>query len=202
MSDAVTQQLVDAVKLIAAATPTQLVDAATAFGEAGTHRTKLALSRLDDTLAALKTGDPDQARKVAAMRDIQRAYMELLEVMEYPIDPNGTVHDLNAIGPSVLGIAWTAALYGFRRSGDPLIKKRRIDGNGIYDNACTWVSVDAPDDARRDLRPGDYSTDRLRPPDVRGMAATRDGEGPTVTAEWHTRPDVTYVDEPRPKDHR
>ncbi|MFD7247951.1 hypothetical protein ACFV6Y_39150 [Streptomyces massasporeus] len=144
--------------------------------------------------------DDEQAVKVAQMRDIQRAYLELLEVMEYPVDQNGRVHDLNAMNAATLGIAWTAALYGFRRTGDPLIKKRRVVAPGVYENACTWVDANAPDIAELDLQPGDYSDDRLRPPDVRGMAASRDGEGPTVMAEWHTQAKVRYVDEPRPED--
>lgn len=144
--------------------------------------------------------DDEQAAKVAQMRDIQRAYVELLEVMEYPVDQNGRVHDLNAMSAATLGIAWTAVLYGFRRSADALIKKRRVIAPGCYDNACTWVDVDAPDIAELDLKPGDYSDDRLRPPDVRGLAAARDGEGPQVTAQWSTRVEVRHVDEPRPED--
>lgn len=144
--------------------------------------------------------DDEKALRVAEMRDIQRAYLELLEVMEYPVDQNGRVHDLNAMSAATLGIAWTAVLYGFRRSGKALIKKRRIVAPGVYDNACTWVDVNAPDIAERDLQPGDYSDDRLRPPDVRGLAARRDGEGPVVVAEWSTKARVNYVDEPRPED--
>lgn len=144
--------------------------------------------------------DDEKALKVAQMRDIQRAYLELLEVMDYPVDQNGRVHDLNAMSAAKMGIAWTAALYGFRRTADPLIKKRRIVAPGVYDNACTWVDINAPDIAELDLQPGDYSDDRLRPPDVRGLAAIRDGEGPIVTAEWHTKAEVRYVDEERPED--
>lgn len=144
--------------------------------------------------------DGERADNVARMRDIQRAYLELLEVMDYPIDQNGRVHDLNHMSASTLAIAWTSVLYGFRRSAEPLIKKRRITAPGVYDNACTWVGINAPDDAETDLRPGDFSDDRLRPPDVRGMAAVRDGEEPRVTAQWHTTAQVTYIDEPRPKD--
>ncbi|AMQ66961.1 MULTISPECIES: phage gene 29 protein family protein [Mycolicibacterium] len=153
-----------------------------------------------DLAVGLAAGlDLQKARKVAQMRDVQRAYMELLEVMEYPVDQRGVPHDLNAMSASVLAIAWTAALYGFRRSGDALIKKRKMFGPGLYENACTWVDVNAPDDAERDLKPGDFSDDRLRPPDVRGLAARRDGEGPQVIAEWHTKAEVRYTDEPRPK---
>ncbi|PVB16376.1 hypothetical protein DDJ71_19510 [Mycobacteroides abscessus] len=144
--------------------------------------------------------DIEQAAKVAEMREIQRAYLELLEVMEYPVDQNGRVHDLNHMSATILAIAWTAVLYGFRRTATAHIKKRRMHGPGIYENACTWVDVNAPDDAERDLQPGDYSDDRLRPPDVRGLAARRDGEGPVLTAEWHTKPEVRYTDAPRPKE--
>lgn len=154
----------------------------------------------EDLLVALAAGlEGERAKRVAQMRDIQRAYLELLEVMEYPVDANGRVHDLNAMSASVLGIAWTAALYGFRRSASPLIKKRRITAPGVYDNACTWVGINAPDDAERDLQPGDFSDSRLRPPDVRAAAARRDGEGPAVLAEWHQPVRVTYSDEPRPE---
>lgn len=201
MTDAMTQQISDAIKLIAASTPEQLVDAAHQLGAAGAHRAQLALTRVTDAAVGLQAGlKGDQARNVARMRDIQRAYLELVEVMEYPIDQNGKVHDLNAMSAAVLGIAWTASLYGFRRTGEPLVKKRRIVQPGVYDNACTWVPIGAPDDPDRDLQPGDYSADRLRPPDVRGLAAQRDGDGPAVVAQWHTQAQVTYTDEPRPKD--
>lgn len=159
---------------------------------------KLALTRLDDALIALSVEGIEKSRAVAKMRDVQRAYIELLEVMEYPVDQNGHSHDLNAVMPSVLGIAWTAALYGFRRTADPLIKKRRLPNEpGAYDNACAWVSIDAPD-SDRDLRPGDYTADRILPPSGAGVAGDPE-DGPTVIAEWHTTAAVTYVDEPRPK---
>ena len=51
--------------------------------------------------------DIEQAAKVAEMREIQRAYLELLEVMEYPVDQNGRVHDLNHMSATILAIAWT-----------------------------------------------------------------------------------------------
>lgn len=196
-----TDSLIAAMRMIAAAEPDELASAGNHLGRADTHTLQIALTKIQDTVIGVQAGLPtNQTEKVAQMRDIQRAYAELLEVMEYPIDQNGRVHDLNAMFPSALGIAWTAVLYGFRRTGVPYIKKRHITGSGVYENACTWVPVDAPDDAARDLKPGDYSDDRLRPPDVRGMAAQRDGEGPQVSAEWHTKAEVTYTDEPRPKD--
>lgn len=165
----------------------------------------------EDIRIGLDAGlDLEKAQRVAAMREIQRAYLELLEVMEYPVDQNGRTHDLNILMAGTddqisqstpMAIAWTAALYGFRRSAEPLIKKRRFTNlEGVYPNACTWVDVKAPDDAERDLQPGDYSADRLRPPDVRGLAARRDGEGPTVMSQWHTKAEVRYTDEPRPEE--
>lgn len=155
----------------------------------------------NDFAVALAAGlRGEQARNIAVMRDAQRAYLELLEVMEYPVDQAGRPHDLNAMSSAVLAIAWTAVLYGFRRSGEPLIKKRKIIAPGVYENACTWVPIDAPDDVERDLRPGDYQHDRLRPPDVRAAAARRDGDEPQVLAEWRTTAKVTYRDEPRPED--
>ena len=154
-----------------------------------------------DFIVGLTAGlDPERARKIAEMREAQRAYLELLEVMEYPVDQNGRPHDLNHMSASTLAIAWTAALYGFRRSAFSLIKKRRITGPGVYENACTWVPSDAPDDAERDLTPGDFSDDRVRPPDVRALAAKRDGDEPQVLAEWHTKAEISYRDEPRPED--
>lgn len=155
----------------------------------------------DDLTVGLRAGlDTEKAAKVAQMRDIQRAYLELVEVMEYPVDQQGRVHDLNAMSAAVMAIAWTASLYGFRRSADPLIKKRHLFGPGLYENACAWVDVNAPDDPERDLQPGDFSDSRLRPPDVRAAAARRDGEGPQILAEWSTKAQVRYIDEPRPED--
>jgi hypothetical protein len=171
------------------------------FAEDEEQREQLREQLADDYQVAIDAGlEGERAEEVAKMRDIQRAYVELLEVMEFPVDQNGRVHDLSAMSAATLGIAWTAVLYGFRRSGDALLKKRRIIAPGVYENACTWVDVNAPEIAELDLRPGDYSDDRLRPPDVRGLAASRDDEGPQVMAEWHTQVKVRHVDEPRPED--
>lgn len=195
------QALAAAITALSEADPDSLRQAAALLGEGSAHRAEAALTHVHDVAVGLNAGLPeDKSERVAMMREIQRAYLELLEVTDFPIDAGGRVHDLQAMKASVLAIAWTAALYGFRRTAEPLIKKRRITAPGVYDNACTWVGINSPEDAERDLRPGDYSDSRLRPPDVRGLAAQRDGEGPQVMAEWHTKAQVRFTDEPRPED--
>lgn len=141
---------------------------------------------------------PAEKQRAYQMMEVQAAYLEILDTLVYPVDPEGHVHDLSALGASKVAIAWTLALVGFRKSGTAYIKKRAIHAAGCYDDAHTWVDSRAPDVAEQELKPEHSAHDHRLPPDTRRLAAMRDGVPPMETpAEWHTEVTVEYVNEPR-----
>lgn len=141
---------------------------------------------------------PEEERRALEMVDVQGAYVEILECLSYPVDPEGHVHDLSVLGATKVAIAWTLALNGFRNSGKQYIKKRSLGVPGVYSDAHTWVDVRSPDDAAEELKPEDTASDHRLPPDTRRLAAIRDGAPPMQLPDmWKVNPEVVYVDEPR-----
>lgn len=144
---------------------------------------------------------PEEEARAFEMVEVQAAFLDILETMSYPVDPEGHVHDLSALGPTKLAIAWTLALNGFRRTGKSYIKKRPFTAPGVYSDAHTWVDVRAPGTAVEELRPEHKSSDYKLPPDTRRLAALRDGDAPMKMPDgWRVKPNIVYVDEPR-KEH-
>jgi hypothetical protein len=142
---------------------------------------------------------PEEEKRAYEMLEVQAAYLQILDAMSYVIDPEGHIHDLSAMEPTRLAIAWTLALNGFRQTGPRYIRKRFFNAPGVYGNAHTWVDVRAPDTAEEELRPEHKSSDPTLPPDTRRLAALRDGDPPMKMPDgWKVRPKVIYVDEPRP----
>jgi hypothetical protein len=131
------------------------------------------------------------------MLHVQNAYLQIVDCLSYPVDPEGHIHDLSAIGPTKLAIAWTLALNGFRPTGPKYIKKRPFSAPGCYKDAHTWVDVRQPDDAAQELRPEHRSGDYKLPPDTRRLAAQRDGEQPDPPPAWSVRPEVSVDFVPR-----
>jgi hypothetical protein len=141
---------------------------------------------------------PAEEARAYEMLHVQAAYLNILDCLSYPVDPDGSVHDLSAIQPTRLAIAWTLALCGFRQTGQQYIKKRGFDAPGCYRDAHTWVDARAPDTAEEQLQPQHRADDPNLPPDVRGLAARRDGVSPEPGPDlWHTPPNITYEDVPR-----
>lgn len=135
---------------------------------------------------------PAERERAYELLNAQNAYLQILDSLTYPIDPEGHTHDLNMLGPTKIAIAWTLALVGFRLSGPRLIKKRSFSAPGCYEDAHTWVDVRQPDNAQEALRPEDRSDDPSLPPDTRRLAAIRDGAAPMeMPPGWHTTPKIT-----------
>lgn len=142
---------------------------------------------------------PEERERAVEMLEVQRAYLDLLDTMSYPVDPEGNVYDTSAMTPMAMALAWTLALNGFRRSGAPYIKKRFLNDSGVVGEAHTWVDFRAPETAEEELRPEHQADDLSLPPDVRALAARRDGATPPVLPTWDGQKiKVTYVDEKRP----
>lgn len=141
---------------------------------------------------------PEEEKRAFEMLKVQAAYLEILDVLSYPVDPEGHVHDLSALGPTKIAIAWTLALNGARFTGQRYIKKRGINSPEVYADAHTWVDARAPDDAMDELRPEHSAADYKLPPDTRRLAAMRDGEPRQDLGDvWHHTAQVFIDDEPR-----
>jgi hypothetical protein len=139
----------------------------------------------------------EEEKRAFEMLKVQAAYIEILEALSYPVDPEGHVHDLTALGPTKVAIAWTLALNGFRSSGKKYIKKRHYDAPGIYDDAHTWVDVRAADAAEQELQPEHRQSDLNLPPYTRRLAAIRDGDPAAKLPQWQVEPEVTWERKPR-----
>lgn len=141
----------------------------------------------------------EEEKRAREMMKVQAAYLSILEALSYPIDPEGHVHDLSALGPTKIAVAWTLALNGFRQSGPKYIKKRDFSGTpGVYADAHTWVDARSPDTAVEALRPEHDPNDHHLPPDTRRLASIRDGAPKMQMPDvWKHKPEVFYVDEPR-----
>jgi hypothetical protein len=147
------------------------------------------------TYETLKQANLTKAEEVRAieMLKVQKAFVDILDDMSYPVDPEGHVHDLNAMGPTKIAIAWTLALCGFRKAGKRYIKKREFSAPGVYADAHTWVDVRSPDTAEEELQPHHRPDDHKLPPDTRRLAAQRDGApGLKMPEMWHVSPKITY----------
>lgn len=132
------------------------------------------------------------------MMQVQGVYLQILDCLNFPVDPEGHVHDLSALGASKIAIAWTLALNGFQQTGNQYIKKRHFSAPGCYEDAYTWVDSREPDTAEAALKPEDSAHDPNLPPDTRRLAAIRDGVPPMEhPEEWQTVVQVKVVNEPR-----
>jgi hypothetical protein len=152
-----------------------------------------------ETIAAADLTDAERERAEEIL-EAQQAYLDLFDTLSYPVDPEGNVYDLSAVGPPVLlALAWTLALNGFRRQPErQMIKKRFFNADQIVAGAHTWVDVRAPDVAI--LEPGTYSEDVNLAPDTRYLAAKRDGVEPRQMPTWTgVKPTIVRVTEPRPE---
>jgi len=144
---------------------------------------------------------PEEEKRAFEMLKVQAAYLEILDCLSYPVDPEGHTHDLSMLGPTKVAIAWTLALNGARFSGRRYIKKRAIHAPGCYADAHTWVDARAPDDAQDELQPEHSAGDHTLPPDTRRLAAIRDGDPPQNLGDiWHQKPQVFTDYEPRKED--
>jgi len=142
----------------------------------------------------------EEKKRAYAMLEAQSAFLQILDCLSYPVDPDGHVHDLNHMKPTNIAIAWTLALNGFRQTGPVHIKKRHFTSGGVYADAHTWVDVRAPDTAAEELQPEHTMWDTSLPPDTRKLAAQRDGQEPVnPQPEWHTKPKIVREYAPRPE---
>lgn len=84
---------------------------------------------------------------------------------------------------------------------DPLIKKRKVYGPGVFEDAIRWVSVNEPDDPLADLDDMSQKQINALPEELRIEAKRRLGQLPAAPepdpdAGWHTKTFINIQDEP------
>jgi hypothetical protein len=139
------------------------------------------------------------------MKTSQRLAESLIHAdLLYPQDARGANVDFNFAPALRNAIAKHLALRGWRLDTTKRFIKRRdmsaISAVGVWEDACVWVPVWAPDRAEDDLRPEDKADSTDRPADVRALAARRDGYVPPPPQQWSVKPQVNFIDEERPDD--
>jgi hypothetical protein len=91
------------------------------------------------------------ARNLERLKDVEDATFNLLEDLKYPVDAHDSVLDMNVINaqhPDVLpALVHHLVKAGWRRVEDKrLIKPRKVQGPGIYEDLVKWVPMTDPDD--------------------------------------------------------
>lgn len=151
------------------------------------------------------------------MRDPQRnrymtaVYGQMLGDLTYPVTKDGTIMDLSGVKALV---CWHLVRCGWRKPNntdglaaveeydEPIIKRRKVYGPGVAEDAIRWIGADESDDPLADL---DNMTigqiEALPDDDVKIEAKRRLGmlpptPEPDPEAGWHVQPFVTIIDEP------
>lgn len=149
----------------------------------------------------------------------RNAYMarvldQMLGDLQYPQAKDGSVVDTKGFGHLV---AWHLVRCGWRKPNnldhfplveqydDPVIKKRRVYGPGVYEDAVVWVSFDEADDPLADIENMTIREIESLPDEVKFEAKRRLGliASPTPddvpnfgVEEWSAKPNVRITDEP------
>lgn len=140
-----------------------------------------------------------------------RVYQQMLDDLQYPHAKDGSVMDASGIKAWV---CWHLVRAGWRKPNnadglplleeydDPIIKKRRVYGPGIYEDAVVWVGIDEPDDPLEHLEDMTVAQIEALPDDVKVAAKRRLGLLPPPQPDgelrpaWSVQPYVTIVDAP------
>lgn len=150
------------------------------------------------------------------MKDAKRnRYMttvfgQMLADLQYPVNKDGSIIQADGFKAAV---CWHLVRAGWRKPNnldglalieeydDPVIKKRRVYGPGVYEDAVTWVDFNAPDDPLDNLENMTVAQIEALPDEVKFEAKRRLGLlPPTPEADlqpaWSVQPYVTITDAP------
>jgi hypothetical protein len=146
---------------------------------------------------------------------LQEVFEQLISDLQYPVAKNGDVLDTHAIRP---GIAYHLVRAGWRKPNnadglalrddeqhwdDPQIKKRKVYGPGVIEDAVTWVPVTDPDDPLEDLQNMTVAQIEALPADLRDEAKRRLGLLPPLPTKadsenlqpaWSVAPSINITD--------
>lgn len=119
---------------------------------------------------------PAQQATVDRLLEIEAASMQLAEDLKYPVDAHGRILDMNHLPDVAPTLVFHLIRRGWRPSGQPLIKAKRVVGAGYYEDLVTYVDVNESDEP--------VVVDRQ----------------PEPQEPWSVKPVVNTIDEPRPTD--
>lgn len=146
-----------------------------------------ALQRYQEKVAA------DEARK----REMETALADFLADCHYPVSKNGDVMDATYY---VALVGYHMVRCGWRRSGLPVIKKRKVLGPGVIEDAVEWVPLNAPDDPLANLenmsvRELAELSPAVRAEAIRRLGGAYDHDLPEPETAWKVTPNITITDE-------
>jgi hypothetical protein len=140
-------------------------------------------------------------------------YKQILDDLTYPVAKDGSIMDASGVKA---WIGWHLVRAGWRKPNnsdhlplvegldDPVIKKRRVHGPGVMEDAVTWVPVSEPDDPLENLEQMTIAQVEALPDDLKIEAKRRLGLLPPVEPDlepaWSVQPFITITDEPAPDD--
>jgi len=138
---------------------------------------------------------------------LNKVYEQMVADLHYPQGKDGAQMDATAFKYLV---AWHLVRCGWRKPNnldhlplveeydDPLIKKRKVTGPGVVEDAVTWVPLDAPDDPLAHLEDMTMREIEALDPDLQLEAKRRLGlEVPVEIPEsagWSVQPFITITD--------
>jgi hypothetical protein len=142
-----------------------------------------------------------------------RVYGQMMDSLHYPRAKDGSIMDASGIKAWV---CWHLTNEGWRKPNntdglplieeydDPVIKKRRVYGPGVMEDAVVWVGMNEPDDPLENLEQMTIAQVEALPDDLKIEAKRRLGLLPPVEPDlepaWSVQPFITITDEPAPDD--
>ena len=156
----------------------------------------------------------------AAVRNKQKnSYMsrvlgQMLEDLQYPQAKDGSIVDTKGFAHLV---AWHLVRCGWRKPNnldnfalreefdDPIIKKRKVLGGGVFEDAVVWVGFNETDDPLEGLEDMTMREIEALPDEVKFEAKRRLGLAPAVPPRpspdqlempWQANPLITIADAP------
>lgn len=156
-------------------------------------------------MAAMKPSERIQEYLDAAKGDeelkaaMEQAYAEFIEDCTYPTGRNGERMHSEYF---VLLVAYHMVRCGWRRSAEPVIKSRRVDAPGVYEDAIEWVPMDAPDDPLEGVETMTFAEisalpEYLRRKAIRRLNGNKDTDDdlpPMGEPAWQVTPNISFSD--------
>jgi hypothetical protein len=141
---------------------------------------------------------------------LQMCRKQMWADLTYPVDKDGNVMDAGGVRGTItyhlVRAGWrkpnnTDGLPLVEAFDDPLIKRRKVYGPGVYEDAVTWVAASDPDDPLERLADMTMAQIEALAPDVRLEARRRLGMAAEPAAVpqpagWTVQTHITIADEP------
>lgn len=90
---------------------------------------------------------PDIQDTLDKLNEIEATMLLMAEHLKYPVDHNGHVLNMNYLPDVPLALTHHLTKLGWRCHPEKaLIKPRKVNGPGIFEDLVTYVPIDAPDE--------------------------------------------------------